>query len=420
MASHLLRREDRLFNSRKRADLAQLGKLHVLQALGVLGQAHMAHAPLDVVDEPALAVNRHDGDLVAGNVAAILQHLAARHDIFAHLAALYPALANLDGPDSLQHGLQFRIVLEILFGIALFLPVDGLENADDLGRLFDPVDLGHIDDIWRCPVKGPLLDAFGPGGRIVAPCVTIGIGRHGGQNVAQPRVGLVLALGVQIEEHGAVSVIDRLNADALLFVLFVVFVLVDGTQAERAKATADSLLEGVVIGFVRAAVLLVGPEQPVAGVGQLVVVGAVLADEINRDPVVAVFVDDPHDGEVDLVHLELGLVQVLLIEVALPLRARDGIKAAILQALQTLIAHHALDGVELGQCFCMDVCKPLFFGHAGQGARLSLDIWAAVYDRPVRISITVPSASERGSVWPSACPVCQPGVRPRRHSAERR
>ena len=117
-----------------------------------------------------------------------------------------------------------------------------------------------------------------------------------------------MALGIKIEEHGGVSVVDRLNADALLFVLFVVLVFVDGTQAERTEATADSLLEGVVVGFIGAAVLLVRTEQAIAHVGHLVVVGAVLAHEVNRDAVVAVFVDDPHDGQVNLVHLKLGLV----------------------------------------------------------------------------------------------------------------
>ena len=73
----------------------------------------MAHAPLDVVHEPALAVDRDDRDLVAGNVAAVLQNLAAAHDVLAHLAALHTALADLFGADSLKHRLQFRILLEI-------------------------------------------------------------------------------------------------------------------------------------------------------------------------------------------------------------------------------------------------------------------------------------------------------------------
>jgi len=31
----------------------------------------------------------------------------------------------------------------------------------------------------------------------------------------------------------------------------------------------------------------------------------------------------------------------------------------------------------------MNICKPLFSGHAGQVARLSLDIWAEVYGRSI-------------------------------------
>ena len=199
-------------------------------------------------------------------------------------------------------------MLEIALRILFFLPVNGLENADQFRRLFDAVDLGHINDIRRGPVECHLLNALGPGGRVIFPDFAVGIRRHRRQHIAHARVRLVLALGIQIKEHGRVSVVDRLNADALLFVLFVVLVFVDGTQAERTKATADSLLESVVVRFIGAAVLLVRTEQAVTHVGHLVVVGAVLAHEVNSDAVVAVFVDDPHDGQVNLVHLELRLV----------------------------------------------------------------------------------------------------------------
>ena len=188
MAGHLLGREDRLLDSRKRADLAQLGKLHVLQALGVLGQTHMAHAPLDVVHEPTLAVDRNDRDLVAGNVAAVLQNLAARHDVLAHLAALHTALADLFGADSLKHRFQFRILLEIALKILFFLPVEGLENADQFRRLFDAVDLGHIDNIGCRPVERHLLNALRPGGRVIFPDFAVGIGRHRGQHIAHARI----------------------------------------------------------------------------------------------------------------------------------------------------------------------------------------------------------------------------------------
>ena len=69
--------------------------MHVFQALGILGQAHVTHAALDVVYEPALAENRNNRDALAGNVPGVLEHLAAGHDVLAYLLALDALLPNL-------------------------------------------------------------------------------------------------------------------------------------------------------------------------------------------------------------------------------------------------------------------------------------------------------------------------------------
>ena len=73
------------------------------------------------------------------------------------------------------------------------------------------------------------------------------------------------------KEHRCVGIIDRLDANALVVVLRVVFVFVFSAQTECTKATANSLFESVVIGFVGAAVLFIRTEQHIAGVGQLIV-----------------------------------------------------------------------------------------------------------------------------------------------------
>ena len=77
VAGHLLGRKDRLLHRAVCADLAKLRKLHVLQALRILGQPDVALAALDVVDEPALAINRDYRDFGPGYQPVIFQHLAA-------------------------------------------------------------------------------------------------------------------------------------------------------------------------------------------------------------------------------------------------------------------------------------------------------------------------------------------------------
>ena len=136
------------------------------------------------------------------------------------------------------------------------------------------------------------------------------------------RVGLVLPLGLEVEKHRGVSVVNRLDLDALSVVVRVLLVLVLRRQAPGPEPAADCLLESVVVRFVRGRVLLVGTEQFVAHVGHL---GrrAVAAHKINGHAVVAVLVDQALHGQGDLVDLKLRLVLVLLFQRAFPLRASD-------------------------------------------------------------------------------------------------
>ena len=106
---------------------------------------------------------------------------------------------------------------------------------------------------------------------VIIPSGLIRIPRHCRQHIAQLGVRLVLALGVHVKEHRCVGIIDRLDANALVVVLRVVFVFVFSAQTERTKATANRLFKGVVISFVGAAVLLICTEQHIAGVRQLIV-----------------------------------------------------------------------------------------------------------------------------------------------------
>ena len=116
-------------------------------------------------------------------------------------------------------------------------------------------------------------------------------------------------------------------------VLWVFLILVGGAQAPGPEPAANRLFECVVVGLVSHRIVLVGPVQAIANVGQLVVFLAVLRDEIHRDAVVPVLVDDADDGEVNLVHLKLGLVLELIPERPFPLAAGQRVEAPILQAL---------------------------------------------------------------------------------------
>ena len=77
MTGYLLWRENRLFHTRQRRNLSQLGTLHITQTLGILRQPDMTHATLHVVNEPPLAIHRHHRNVAPYNVTIVIQYLGA-------------------------------------------------------------------------------------------------------------------------------------------------------------------------------------------------------------------------------------------------------------------------------------------------------------------------------------------------------
>ena len=169
--------------------------------------------------------------------------------------------------------------------------------------------------------------------------------------------------GVEIKEDARVRVEDGLNADTLVLVILVFLVFVLGAETEGAKATTHSLLEGVVVGLIGAAVVLVRPEQAVQGVRQPIVFGFT-RQVIHGDAVVPILIDDADHGEVDLVHLEAGLVLKLFLKRAFPLSPGDGIESAVLEALETLVPDRGLRFVKLPECLRVNVRHALLFRHS--------------------------------------------------------
>ena len=229
------------------------------------------------------------------------------------------------------------------------------KHPNDLGFHFAAVVFCHINHVRRQPIKLTALDVLWPACRVIAPFFLIGRAALAGDHEAMLGVRFVLPLGVQVKEHGAVSIEDRRDADALLLVIFVLLVLIFRMQPEGAKPAAYRLFKGIVIGFSRNAILLIGPEQIGACIGQLVIFGAVLADKGGANAVVAILADNPQYGQVNLVHLKPGLVFELRAKRAFPLGARDGIEPPVIKALQALLPQRALDAVELRHGFGMDV-----------------------------------------------------------------
>ena len=202
--------------------------------------------------------------------------------------ALDLALANLNAASGKQHPLKVRIVFKVGLGVFGLLAIQRAEYAQRLGYLFLDVVFGNVDHVRRGPVELDEVDHLWPCRGVIVETVFVGLDRHGRQDVAFLRVLLVLALGVQVEEHARVSVEDRLEHNALLFVFGVAFVLILVRETPRTEPAADRFLESVVVGLVCAAVLLICPVKLVAGVGQLQVGTPVLGDKINRNAIVAV------------------------------------------------------------------------------------------------------------------------------------
>ena len=364
MAGNLLRREDRLLHAAQCADLAKLAALHIAEPLGVLRQPHMTHAPLHVVDEPPLAVGRNHRDRIASDIADIFKHPHGIQQVLVATLALDALLTHLNASNGNQLFLETRVSVKVALRVFFLLAVKRLPDADSLAHLLDAVILGDIHDIGRQPVELVLMDFLRPTGWIVSPFGPICLAGHACEHEAPLGVGLVLALGLQVEEHAGVCVEDRLDHDALALVVGVLVILVYRAQPKCAETAADRLLKSVVVGFVGHAILLVATEQVIAKLGGLVVLVAVRRKERDADAVVAVLVDDPHDRAGDLVDLELRLVLKLLAKRAFPLRPGDGVEPAILQALQPLVAQGRLDRVELLHGLRVDVGQPLIVGNS--------------------------------------------------------
>ena len=109
----------------------------------------MTHATLDVVDIPALAIDRHNRDLRPGDIAAVFQNAVAAHDILMHPATLYALLAHLDLTRGRQHVFKFWIVNEVFLAIAGFFAVDGSERADQFRCFFNAENLGDKHHVRR-------------------------------------------------------------------------------------------------------------------------------------------------------------------------------------------------------------------------------------------------------------------------------
>ena len=81
MTCNLLRCKDRLFNVKPGRHFGKPGHEHVCQSLGVLGQANVAHATLNAINNPAFPVGGNDRDARTRDDAAVFQDLAAAHDV---------------------------------------------------------------------------------------------------------------------------------------------------------------------------------------------------------------------------------------------------------------------------------------------------------------------------------------------------
>ena len=365
VTGHLLGRQNGLFHVEPARHVGQPGHEAVGQALGVLGQADVAHAALDAVHDPALTVKRDDRNHAARHQTAVLQHLAAAHQVLAALLALDLLAAGLGVAGRGQLFGQGRVFLQLLLGVLHLIAHEAGEPNHRFLDFLDAVQLADPDDIRRTPVVFRRVDIARPGGGRVVPLLLIFGARHRREHIAALRVGLVLALGAQVVEHRHVSVEDGFEGNGLPVVLVVVLVLVAGPHAPGTHAARSAFFESVVVGLICRAAALVGPQHPVAGIGELVARVAVLALEIDGHAVGAVLVDNPDDGQMNPVELKPGLVLELLAQRAFPLRASDRVKPTILIALPALVALGCLDVVEFLKRFLVDLLQALFCAESG-------------------------------------------------------
>jgi hypothetical protein len=98
----------------------------------------------------------------------------------------------------------------------------------------------------------------------------------------------------------------------LLFVLVVLVIFISGAKPPGTKATAYTFLKSVIECLIGYTILLISPIKPVADLGQLFVLGAILGHKVYRYAVVAILIDDTNDAEVNLIDLEAWFVLELV------------------------------------------------------------------------------------------------------------
>ena len=161
----------------------------------------MAHATLDIIHKPPLAVVRNDRDILACDIACIFQDAAAAHDILVNPTTLYTLLTHLNCADCHKGFLKRLIRIEVCLGVAFLLSVNSLKDADRLAHFLDAVVFRHKHHIGRAPIVFVLTDSLGPSRRIIIPFLDVSLTSYRIDDEAILSVGLVLLLGVEIKEH---------------------------------------------------------------------------------------------------------------------------------------------------------------------------------------------------------------------------
>ena len=217
----------------------------------------MTHAPLDVIHKPPLAIVRNDRDILACDIARVLQDTAPAHNILVNATTLYPLLTHLDGADGRKGLLKRLIRIEVCRGITLLLSINSLKDADRLAHFLNAVVFRHKHHIGRAPVVFVLMDNLGPSRRIIVPFLDVGLTSDRINHKAILSVGLVLLFGVEIKEHRGIRIVDWLHPDALFFVFVVLVILVSSAQTPCPEATAYPFLESIIKRLIGYAVLLI-------------------------------------------------------------------------------------------------------------------------------------------------------------------
>ena len=87
----------------------------------------MSLTPLDVINEPALAIERDDRNLIARDISIILKDPAAAHQVLVHPAPFHFTGFDLFVSGREKHLFERLVGLKILFGITAFFPVKAPE-----------------------------------------------------------------------------------------------------------------------------------------------------------------------------------------------------------------------------------------------------------------------------------------------------